>query len=69
MLPEHYYNPAGRTVSFDDLALAVNSEHPSDYISLTRTADGVLIEPKVALPVGADKIVCVRNVSSTKPYK
>jgi hypothetical protein len=69
VLPEHFYSPAGRTLSFDELAIAINSEHPSEYISLTRTADGVLIEPKVALPVGADKIVCVRNVSSTKPYK
>lgn len=69
-LPEVYYNPHGRTISFDELELAIDRRDRSNpYISMTRTAEGLLLEPKIALPMRDGKLVCVRYLSVTLPYR
>ena len=69
VLPASYYHPRGRTLTFDRFELAVSREDPGGpYISLTRTDEGLLIEPKVALSFEDGRMFCVRGVSATKAY-
>jgi len=69
-LPESYYHPLGRTITFDQFELAIDRTDPSKpYISMTRTAEGVKLEPKVAIRLKDGKILCVRNLSATVRYK
>jgi hypothetical protein len=70
VLPESYYHPRGRTLTFDRFELTVNRENPGGtYISLTRTDEGLLIEPKFALSFEDGRMFCVRGVSATKAYE
>jgi hypothetical protein len=69
-LPGAYYNPGGPTISFDELGLAIDRRNVSNpYISMTRTAEGLLVEPKIAIETQGGKILCVRYLSATIPYR
>lgn len=69
-LPETYYNPRGRTIAFDELELAIDRRNPANpYISMTRTAEGLLLEPKISIETRDGKILCVRYLSATIPYR
>ena len=69
-LPDGYYHPLGRTVTFDQLDLAIDRLNPSKpYVSMTRTSEGVKLEPKVAILLKEGKVLCVRNLSATVNYK
>lgn len=69
-LPDSYYHPLGRTITFDQFELAIDRRNPSKpYVSMTRTSEGVKLEPKVALRMKDGKILCVRNLSATVIYK
>jgi hypothetical protein len=68
-LPEDYYNPRGRTIAFDGFELAINRKNPSKpYISMTRTAEGVKVEPRIALQLNG-KLKCVQSLSVMIEYK
>jgi hypothetical protein len=70
VLPESYYHPRGRTLTFDRYEIVVNRENPGGpYISLTRTREGLLIEPRVALSVEDGRMFCVHGVEATKAYE
>lgn len=69
-LPESHYNPRGRTISFQEFDLAIDRRNISNpYISMTRTAEGLLLEPKIAIETQDGKLLCVRNLSATIPYR
>jgi hypothetical protein len=69
-LPEGYYNPAGRTITFDQFELAINRDNLSaPYISMTRTAKGVELEPKIAITIDDGKVICVRYLSAIVNYR
>jgi hypothetical protein len=70
ILPDTYYNPRGRSISFQELELAIDRRNVSGiYISMTRTAEGLLLEPKVTLEVGDGRVLCVRHLSATIEYR
>lgn len=68
-LPEGFYNPQGRTVTFDQFELAIDAKAPSKpYISMTRTAEGLKLEPKLAIAMKDGTMICVRDLSATVKY-
>lgn len=68
-LPEDYYNPQGPTVTFDQFELAVDRMNPSNaFLSMTRTSEGVLLEPKLVFEMSKDHISCVKYLSVVVPY-
>lgn len=68
-LPDDFYNPQGGTVSFDTQALAIYRKNPlGPYISMTRTTEGIRIEPRIALEADAGKLLCVRYYGITLKY-
>ncbi|HET8699819.1 MAG TPA: hypothetical protein VFO94_20210 [Gammaproteobacteria bacterium] len=70
VLPESFFHPRGRTLTFDRFEITVNRHNPGGtYISLTRTNEGLVIEPKYALSFGDGRMFCVRSYSATKAYE
>jgi len=69
VLPEGYYNPRGRTLTFDAFELAIEQKQPTRYISMTKTDKGVLLESKVSILTQDGKIFCMRDLSATIGFK
>ena len=69
-LPENFYHPLGRTITFDEFELAIyQTGHSNLYISMSRTPEGLKLEPKIALQMEDDTLLCVRYLSATVKYK
>lgn len=68
-LPEGWYSPQGRIITFDSFAIVVDQKHPSRYISMTKTDKGLLLEPKISIALKDGKIFCIRNLSATMGFR
>ncbi len=70
VLPASYFHPDGRTVEFSDRAVAVSREDLSkSYITLTRTATGLLLEAKFVIVINPTLTVCSSSMSATLPFR
>lgn len=68
-LPDDYYHPQGRTLTFDEFSLVVNVENPTEpYMTMTRTAEGVVVEPKNILHKHDGSFICVMYLRVTLPF-
>jgi hypothetical protein len=68
-ISETYYHPLGRTITFDRFDLVINRRSASKmYISMTKTGEGLRVEPKIALELNDGSIICVRNISAIVSY-
>lgn len=68
-LPQGWYSPLGRTITFDSFELAIEQNDVSRYLSMTRTDKGLLLEPKISIATKDGKILCVGYLSATMEFR